>query len=430
MRRIAFLVALSTASASVAAGAFSCASTEDAGASDAGNDGTGLVDRATPPIDAEPSVGDVCGDKTGLQPGAPWPLRGGCPKRAGVINGPGPANAVVKWSLPIAAAETSPAVGADGFIWIGTADGDVLVVTPSGVVSGAVHVGGVVRSSPAIAATGAVVVGADNGVLYGLARLVVSASDGGDASDGDGDGGFPAARILFQRSLAPIVSSPLVAADGTIYVGTTDGKLVGVSSDGTATPWSATTADTQGSSPAMAADGTLYVGSSDKRLYAFAPDGATRWTFETGGAITGSPVVGGDETVYVGSTDGKLYAVSADGKLRWSYATGGAIHGSPAVFAGTLFVGSDDKKLHAVSTATGAATYAYATLGEVATPVIGTDGTVYFGSTDGHVYAVTAASGLLYWAVNVKGRVRGAPAIGADHSLIVTTDTGVVAIGP
>jgi outer membrane protein assembly factor BamB len=61
--------------------------------------------------------------------------------------------------------------------------------------------------------------------------------------------------------------------------------------------------------------------------------------------------------------------------------------------------------------------------------VIGADGTVYVGSADSRLYAITP-SGSLFFAVNVKGAIRSAPAIGDDGTLYVTTATALVAIGP
>lgn len=413
-----------------------CADDEPADTSspDAGSDALLLGDVIAPDADADVPLGDVCGDAKGLEVDAPWPMRGGCPKRAGVASSPGPQNAVVKWSLSLRAGETSPAISADRFVWVGTADGDVVVLTPGGVVEGALHTGGPVRSSPVRAATGVTVIGGSDGALYGVGRPTtgVGGDAGGDAGAGDGGdeaGAFLPARQVFRLPLAAISSSPAIGGDGTIYVGTTDGKLVAVAADGSATKWTATTNDTLGSSPAIAADGTVYVGSSDRKLYAFTKDGSTKWSFETGGAILASPVVGGDETIYVGSSDGKLYAVSPDGKQRWAYATGGPVTSAAAVRGGVVYVGSDDKKLHAVSTPTGERKWAYETLGAVATPVVGPDDVVYAGSLDGRLYALTP-TGLLYFAVNAKGAIRSAPAISDDATLYVTTDTSVVAIGP
>jgi outer membrane protein assembly factor BamB len=421
-----------------------CASSDPAAPSpseDGGSDAPFLGETSPPDGDADVPLGDVCGDAKGIENDAPWPMLGGCPKRAGVASGAGPQNATVKWSLSLAAGDSSPAIGADRLLWVGTTAGDVVVLSAAGVVQAALHTGGAVRSSPVRSATGLSVIGSTDGTLYGVDRLGEIADAGEADADADADAGAPddggteagsalrPARAVFRLPLTAILSSPAIGGDGTIYVSTTAGKLVAVAADGSAVKWSATTNDTLGSSPSVATDGTIYIGSSDHKLYAFTHDGATKWVFDAGASITGSPVVGGDDTIYVGASDGKLYAVTADGKQRWVYAAGGAISGAPCVRAGVVYVGSDDKKLHAVATPTGAGKWTFATLGAVATPVVGVDGTVYAGSADGRVYAVSP-TGLLFFAVNAKGRVHSAPAIGDDGTLYVTTDTAVVAIGP
>lgn len=446
LRGLSVVVALAlgsfgAASALGALAAFSaCASSDPAAPSpseDGGSDAPLLGETSPPDGDADVPLGDVCGDAKGIENDAPWPMLGGCPKRAGVASGAGPQNATLKWSLSLAAGDSSPAIGADRLLWVGTTDGDVVVLSAAGVVQAALHTGGAVRSSPVRSATGLSVIGSTDGTLYGVDRLG-EIEDAGDADaeagapdDGGTEGGsvLRPARAVFRLPLTAILSSPAIGGDGTIYVSTTAGKLVAVAADGSAVKWSATTNDTLGSSPAVATDGTIYIGSSDQKLYAFTHDGATRWVFDAGASITGSPVVGGDDTIYVGASDGKLHAVTPDGKQRWVYAAGGAISGAPCVRAGVVYVGSDDKKLHAVATPTGAGKWTFATLGAVATPVVGVDGTVYAGSADGKLYAVSP-TGLLFFAVNAKGRVHSAPAIGDDGTLYVTTDTALVAIGP
>ena len=99
-------------------------------------------------------------------------------------------------------------------------------------------------------------------------------------------------------------------------------------------------------------NGTVYVGSNDGKLYAInAADGSIKWTMTTSGAISSSPAVA-DGVVYVGSTDGSLYAANASGCGRgscsplWSAQTGGPITSSPAVSNGEVFVGSNDGDLH------------------------------------------------------------------------------------
>ena len=58
-----------------------------------------------------------------------------------------------------------------------------------------------------------------------------------------------------------------------------------------------------GSSPAIAEDGTLYVGSWDSKLYALNPNGTEKWKIGTGAPIASSPAIAEDGTIYVGTMD-------------------------------------------------------------------------------------------------------------------------------
>jgi len=67
------------------------------------------------------------------------------------------------------------------------------------------------------------------------------------------------------------------------------------------------------SSPAIGSDGTVYVGSLDGKLYAInGKSGDKLWEFETGDEVYSSPAIGSDGTVYVGSRDNKLYAIKTE----------------------------------------------------------------------------------------------------------------------
>src|SRR5258706_483792 len=75
------------------------------------------------------------------------------------------------------------------------------------------------------------------------------------------------------------------------------------------------------SSPAIDAEGTIYVGSLDGRLYAIDTKGQLKWSFQTMGAIWSSPAIGRDGTVYVASIDTNVYAIR-DGQLLWAVKLG------------------------------------------------------------------------------------------------------------
>ena len=388
-------------------------------------DGSFLADSGpAEPVDASIAAGDVCGDRSGLQATSTWPMPGQCPTRAGYSPLQGPASGTILWTSPLpTSGASSPVLVASGVeAWVGADDGNVYYLS-NGKPLYAQPTGGPVRSSAAIRADGAAVIAGGDGVLYAL----VPAHGGGDA--GDAGASYPLPSVVFALTLGPMASSPAIARDGTIYVATLDGNLVAVAPDGKGTRWAAPTHDANGSSPAIGQDGTIYVGSSDHHLYAIHPDGSQAWATDLGAEVHASPAVGGDGTIYIGTLDGVLHAVAPTGGSRFTYATGGAITETPAVYAGGVYVGSADKMLHAVSTVDGKKLWTYPTLGAVGTPLVTASGTVYVGSTDEHVYAISPKGNLLF-AATVRGRAKGALAIGIGPELLVSTDKGVVAIGP
>ncbi len=185
-----------------------------------------------------------------------------------------------------------------------------------------------VFSSPAIGYDGTVYVGSKDGKLYAINM----------------DGTLRWATTL---SGYYTLSSPAVGVDGTIYIGSNNDFLYAVHPNGNIA-WSFETNNDVQSSPALGADGTIYVGSDDSHLYAITPEGNVKWTCETGYIGYSSPAVGLDENIYVGSLDGHLYAIGPEGTIQWSYLTGDDISSSPTIGrGGTLYIGSDDGKLYA-----------------------------------------------------------------------------------
>src|SRR5471030_3189553 len=77
--------------------------------------------------------------------------------------------------------------------------------------------------------------------------------------------------------------------------------------------WNFVAQDSISASPVVAADGTVYVGADDGNLYAINPDGTQKWAFPTQSAIESSPLIGPDGTIYVGSDDFNVYAIRPDG---------------------------------------------------------------------------------------------------------------------
>ena len=88
------------------------------------------------------------------------------------------------------------------------------------------------------------------------------------------------------------------------------------------------------SSPVIGADGTVYIGSYDGSLYALRPDGTLRWKYVAWSRIYVAAAVASDGTIYVGMIDaGEIDAIQADGTFRWRFGTGAPIEVPPTVGA-------------------------------------------------------------------------------------------------
>lgn len=226
-------------------------------------------------------------------------------------------------------------------------------------------------------------------------------------------------------------SSPAMAGDGTIYVGSEDSYLYAVNPDGTQKWRFETNGDVDDSTPAVGDDGTVYVGSYDNHLYAVNPDGSEKWRFDVGGDVRCCPALAEDGTVYVGSRDDHLYAVNADGTQKWRFETGGNVYGSPSVDTdGTVYVGSNDNTLYAIHP-DGSEKWRYEAAGDFESQAaIGADGTLYVGCRDNWLYAL-GRDGILKWRFDTGDDILGAPAIGSDGAVYVGSDNAILyAVNP
>lgn len=87
-----------------------------------------------------------------------------------------------------------------------------------------------------------------------------------------------------------------------------------------ARPWVFRTGKGIFSSPVVDADGTVYVGSADQYFYAISVDGRLKWKFRTGEIIDSAALLDDRGRVYFGSGDGHVYALDrATGKKLWSF---------------------------------------------------------------------------------------------------------------
>ena len=334
----------------------------------------------------------------------PWAMFGHDPQHTGRSPYNGPINPQLKWAFSTGAdIKSSPAIGSDSTIYVGSNNGKIYAFNPNGRKKWELATGDEIVSSPAIGADGTIYVGSGDGEIYAVA---------------------PDWRIKWTVTTGDrIISSPSIGGDGTIYIGSGDGKLYAVAPNGSI-KWSATTRDAIISSPAIGADGAIYVGSCNGQLYAFYTDGRDKWKFPTGYEIRSSPAIGADGTVYVGSWDKKLYAINPDGSKKWDFVTGDAVVSSPAIGAdGIIYVGSWDYKFYAINP-DGSKKWEFATGAPIrSSPTIGADGTIYIGSFDNKLYAIYP-NGRKKWVIITRGWIYSSPAIGTDGTIYVGSNDG------
>jgi outer membrane protein assembly factor BamB len=265
---------------------------------DASADAPLVPDTAPPDPDAPAPVGDICGDRAGLQASAVWPMLGGCPKRASYSYRPATYATTLRWFVGVPAAESSPALTAEGFLWVGTTDGRAIALSATfGNLLTSVKLGdGPVRSSPAIAANGRALFGYGDFVYPLPISNGTLPIDGGADADADA-GANPTPTTPALDAEGPVASSVNVTNDGSIIVATTNGRVAALRQDG-APKWSIVTDGDGVASPAIGSNGRIYVAGAGNALVSLDPEtGAKMWQ-----APIGAPVrfigVGGDDTVY------------------------------------------------------------------------------------------------------------------------------------
>jgi outer membrane protein assembly factor BamB len=148
-------------------------------------------------------------------------------------------------------------------------------------------------------------------------------------------------------------SSPSLGPEGQVYVTTTGseqefGRVYALNGVTGQKLWEFRAGQYVMSTPVVGANGWIYIGSATKTLYALdGLNGAKKWEYPTKSMISTSAAVGADGTVYVGDK-GALYALNGTtGTLLWTYTNNGVSTAITITTNGTLLFGYD-KKLHAV----------------------------------------------------------------------------------
>ncbi|AIQ13870.1 outer membrane protein assembly factor BamB family protein [Paenibacillus durus] len=274
-------------------------------------------------------------------------------------------------------------------------------------------------------------------------------------------------------------AAPAIAADGTIYVGSSyglhainpdgsrkwyidfNGRTNGVSldSDGNiyvlhantlysldatgVVKWSKTLYSSQSVSsvPSISKDGNIYVAEASG-IEAFNKQGSRLWLFSVGAYEGyGSPTIGEDGTIYLGLGNGTqigyMYAINPDGTQKWKLTVESKIDAPPTVDKeGTLYFGlTYAKKFYAVNP-DGTVKWSISTPNFYMNtgPILDSISNIYFTSAsnwDTTLHAITS-SGANLWDITITGTQYGAnvpPAIAKDGTIYIASGQGIIAIG-
>jgi len=333
-----------------------------------------------------------------------WWMFGRDPQHTRQSSFVGPQTASVKWKYKMGPVFSSPAIAADGTVYVGSNDYHLYALNPDGTLQWKYKTDWSVRSSPAIAPSGVVYVGSDDSHFYAI---------------------NPDGSLNWRRRLGyTVVSSPVIAPDGTVYVGCSDTYLYAFYPDGNI-KWQFKAGDWIFSSPAIGDDGTIYAGSTDGYLYAIDPDGSMIWCFRTGGQYS-SPTIATDGTVYALAW-GWLYALRNDGLLKWVYSYDYQTYSSTALCSNSdVYFDDGDGILHSVlpdGTLSWQCQFLHPAYGpQISSPAVGADGTAYLGYRNGIV--AISSEGEVLWRYETSREVDSSPALAEDGTLYVGCEDG------
>ncbi len=255
-------------------------------------------------------------------------------------------------------------------------------------------------------------------------------------------------------------SSPAISTDGTVYVGSDDGKIYALRSTSLGladSDWPKYLKDNRnngssfnpGCPVAMVASDTFYVEPGESIVLdgsaSFDPDGDAlffHWTVKE--KPDGASIIFSDSTTAITNVDFDeknhgIYNISLIvtdqkdgttftsvvvyyGSLKWSYQTLKRVSSSPAIGSnGTIYVGLNGYPYGGLTAlnANGSFKWNFITGGYVSSsPAIDSDGTLYFGSTNKKLYALNS-DGTLKWKYQTGDDITSSPAIGVDGTVYV-----------
>jgi outer membrane protein assembly factor BamB len=340
---------------------------------------------------------------------ADWPQFRGDARLSGVATSTLPKTLKLLWSYETGDSTDSSAAIADGIVYVGVGNGDLIALElNSGKVRWKYSTGSLIgESSPAVHA-GAVYVGDLDGTLHAVA-----------VRDGR--------RLWSYRTEAEIKSSPVVA-EGLVLIGSYDTFLYALDPRSGELRWRLQTGGPVHATPAVQ-DGLVFVAGCDEVFRAIrVADGTQAYEIAAGAYTGASPVLAGDRA-YFGTFNDEVLSLNLKSRqIQWRYShpdRAFPFYSSAALRDGLLVLGGRDKGVHAIDAASGRSVWAFETRARVDSSPAIADGRVFVGSFDGRLYALDLKSGKPQWEFNAGAALAASPAI-AGGRLVIGSRDGVI----
>ncbi|MBI5534372.1 MAG: PQQ-like beta-propeller repeat protein [Deltaproteobacteria bacterium] len=405
------------------------ADTGEEAAPDAAPDAGGQDTALDSPLDTAPDATpveppppcDKCMADAPLHPASPWPkFRGNLEQTARSTVKPSLTGGSL-WTLASGKGVfSSPVVGPDGTVYIGSADRTFYALSHDGKVKWQLLTGEIIDSSALLDDKGRVYFGSGDGKLRAL-----------DAATGDPLWTFQAEDPSVNKAFINwFEGNVAIGTDGTLYVPNDNFSVYGVVRDSGDLKWKWLMNDQTWSLPAVSlTTGNLFLGNNYlagswllglfwKNTFALHPDGTMIWRDGVNASIAASPMLDPAGRMFVGAFDGYLRAYNqSNGKLLWSWGTNDHLYSSPSRLSdGTVIQPSTDGTVYALDPASGALLWAFDTREPIrSSAAVDGEDHIYFGGGDGRL-TVLNGDGTLRWSMQLitdgRNDLNSSPALG------------------
>ena len=408
----------------VSAALTACGNAATSTESDAAQSGDDAVDVASDATTTTPEVP--------LAAQAPWPKFRRDARQTGRSPLARAATSSAPWSFQTGKGIfSSPIVGADETVYIGSADRKFRAIGRTGKLSWEVETGEIIDSSGLLDDAGHLYFGSGDGKLY--AR---DAATGKEVWTWTADSAKDTGGIInwFEGNVA-------IGPDGTLFVPNDNFRVYAIDRL-TGTPkWFEQHADQTWSLPAVdVANGLLVHGNNQllpalgDNLFALHLDGTAAWSTSAPGSIAASPLVTASGLVVDGGFDGVVHAYDAKtGTQKWAFPTRDHVYASAAELSdGTIVVPSCDGTIYALNPADGTVRWAFDTLDPIrSSPAVDSDDRVYVGGGDGRLYVINK-DGTKHFSLRLidadRNDLNASPALGREGVYLGGEDGRIFAV--